>query len=78
MSSGLPALAGTYLGATTIRPGEFNIPGTFVGLLFVSVTVSGLTLLGIEAWVQPVFTGGALVAAVLVAHWFQKLATKGS
>ena len=74
----LPALAGTYLGATTIRPGEFNIPGTFVGLLFVSVTVSGLTLLGIEAWVQPVFTGGALVAAVLVAHWFQKLATKGS
>ncbi|MEY4982467.1 MAG: hypothetical protein RIR62_733 [Pseudomonadota bacterium] len=72
----LPALAGTYLGATTIRPGEFNIPGTFVGLLFVSVTVSGLTLLGVEAWVQPVFTGGALVAAVLVAHWFQKLATK--
>lgn len=72
----LPALAGTYLGATTIRPGEFNIPGTFVGLLFVSVTVSGLTLLGVEAWVQPVFTGGALVAAVLVAQWFQKLATK--
>ena len=72
----LPALAGTYLGATTIRPGEFNVPGTFVGLLFVSVTVSGLTLLGVEAWVQPVFTGGALVAAVLVAHWFQKLATK--
>jgi ribose/xylose/arabinose/galactoside ABC-type transport system permease subunit len=72
----LPALAGTYLGATTIRPGEFNIPGTFIGLLFVSVTVSGLTLLGVEAWVQPVFTGGALVAAVLIAHWFQKLATR--
>lgn len=72
----LPALAGTYLGATTIRPGEFNIPGTFVGLLFVGVTVSGLTLLGVAAWIQPVFTGGALVAAVLVAHWFQKLATR--
>lgn len=73
----LPALAGTYLGATTIRPGEFNIPGTFVGLLFVGVTVSGLTLLGVEAWVQPVFTGGSLVAAVLVARWFQMLAAKG-
>ena len=72
----LPALAGTYLGATTIRPGEFNIPGTFVGLLFVGVTVSGLTLLGVEAWVQPVFTGGSLVAAVLVARWFQMLAAK--
>jgi ribose transport system permease protein len=72
----LPALAGTYLGATTIRPGEFNIPGTFVGLLFVSVTVSGLTLWGVEPWIQPVFTGGALVAAVLIAHLFQKLATK--
>jgi ribose/xylose/arabinose/galactoside ABC-type transport system permease subunit len=74
----LPALAGTYLGATTIRPGEFNIPGTFVGLLFVSVTVSGLTLFGIAAWVQPVFSGCALVAAVLIAHWFQKLAAAGS
>ena len=74
----LPALAGTYLGATTIRPGEFNIPGTFIGLLFVSVAVSGLTLLGVDAWVQPVFTGGALVAAVLIAHWFQKLASKDS
>jgi ribose transport system permease protein len=73
----LPALAGTYLGATTIRPGEFNIPGTFIGLLFVGVTVSGLTLLGVEAWVQPVFTGGSLVAAVLVARWFQMLAAKG-
>lgn len=72
----LPALAGTYLGATTIRPGEFNIVGTFVGLLFVGVTISGLTLLGVEAWVQPVFTGGALVAAVLVAHGFQRLATR--
>lgn len=72
----LPALAGTYLGATTIRPGEFNIPGTFIGLLFVGVTVSGLTLLGVEAWVQPVFTGGSLVAAVLVARWFQLLATR--
>jgi ribose transport system permease protein len=74
----LPALAGTYLGATTIRPGEFNIPGTFVGLLFVGATVSGLTLLGVESWVQPVFTGGALVVAVLIAHWFHRLAAKGS
>jgi ribose transport system permease protein len=72
----LPALAGTYLGATTIRPGEFNIPGTFIGLLFVGVTVSGLTLLGVEAWVQPVFTGGSLVAAVLISRWFQRLAAR--
>jgi ribose transport system permease protein len=70
----LPALAGTYLGATTIRPGQINIPGTFVGLLFVSVTVSGLTLLGLPAWVQPVFSGSALIVAVLIAHWFQMLA----
>lgn len=74
----LPALAGTYLGATTIRPGEFNIPGTFVGLLFVGATVSGLTLLGVESWVQPVFTGGALIAAVLIAYWFHQLAAKDS
>lgn len=70
------ALSRRSTGRGSPRAINSAIPGTFVGLLFVSVTVSGLTLFGVEAWVQPVFTGGALVAAVLIAHWFQKLATK--
>jgi hypothetical protein len=48
------------------------------GLLFVSVTVSGLTLFDMAVWVQLVFSGCALVAAVLIDHWFQKFTAAGS
>ncbi|GAA4691064.1 ABC transporter permease [Phytohabitans rumicis] len=59
-----PALAAAFLGATAVRPGFFNVIGTLIGVLFVSVAVSGLTLAGAQAWVSPVFNGAALLAAV--------------
>jgi len=59
-----PALAAAFLGATAVRPGFFNVVGTLIGVLFVSITVSGLTIAGAEAWVSPVFNGAALLAAV--------------
>jgi ribose/xylose/arabinose/galactoside ABC-type transport system permease subunit len=59
-----PALAAAFLGATAVRPGFFNVVGTMIGVLFVSVTVSGLTLAGAQAWVSPVFNGAALLSAV--------------
>jgi ribose transport system permease protein len=63
----LPALAAAFLGATTIRPGSFNVLGTLVGVFFVGVAVNGLTLAGAADWVQPVFNGGALVLAVALS-----------
>ncbi|MEU4222868.1 ABC transporter permease [Nonomuraea sp. NPDC026600] len=59
-----PALAAAFLGATAVRPGFFNVIGTLIGVLFVSVAVSGLTLAGAQAWVSPVFNGAALLAAI--------------
>jgi ribose/xylose/arabinose/galactoside ABC-type transport system permease subunit len=59
-----PALAAAFLGAAAVRPGFFNVVGTVIGVLFVSVAVSGLTLAGASAWVSPVFNGAALLAAV--------------
>jgi ribose/xylose/arabinose/galactoside ABC-type transport system permease subunit len=59
-----PALAAAFLGATAIRPGFFNVVGTVIGVLFVSVSVSGLTLSGASAWASPVFNGAALLVAV--------------
>ena len=35
----LPAYAGAFLGAACFRPGEFNIPGTVVGVLFLGTIV---------------------------------------
>jgi ribose/xylose/arabinose/galactoside ABC-type transport system permease subunit len=59
-----PALAAAFLGATAVRPGFFNVMGTIIGVLFVAVSVSGLTLSGAAAWVSPVFNGAALLVAV--------------
>lgn len=60
----LSALAAAFLGSTTIRPGQFNVPGTIVGVFLVAVSVNGLTLAGAAAWVDPVFNGAAVLLAV--------------
>lgn len=62
-----PALAAVFLGATAVQPGRFNVWGTVIGVVFVSVSVSGLTLAGADAWVNPVFNGVALLVAVAVS-----------
>lgn len=64
-----PALAAAFLGVTAVRPGFFNVVGTLIGVLLVSVAVSGLTLSGADAWVSPVFNGAALLVAVALSTW---------
>jgi ribose transport system permease protein len=64
-----PALAAAFLGATSVVPGFFNPIGTIIGVLFVSVSVSGLTLSGASAWVSPVFNGAALLVAVALSRY---------
>jgi len=59
-----PALAAVFLGATTIRPGRYNVWGTVIGIFTIAVAINGFTFLGAEAWVTPVFNGLALVFAV--------------
>lgn len=67
-----PALAAVFLGATAIRPGRFNVVGTLIGVLFVAVSVSGLTLAGSQSWVDDVFNGVALVIAVFVSTYLRR------
>ncbi|WP_250475165.1 ABC transporter permease [Caballeronia sp. GAFFF1] len=62
-----PALTAVFLGATMIKPGKYNVWGTVIGIFFVATSVSGLTLLGADVWVQPVFNGACLVAAVTLS-----------
>lgn len=60
----LPAFAGAFLGATTIRPGRFNAWGSFIAVYFLVTGISGLQMLGADSYVQDLFYGGALVIAV--------------
>ncbi|WP_084270097.1 ABC transporter permease [Patulibacter minatonensis] len=67
-----PALAAVFLGATTLRPGKYNVWGTIVGVFVVAVAVNGFTLLGADAWVTPVFNGASLLAAVMISTLFAR------
>lgn len=63
----LPALAAAFLGATTIKPGRYNIPGALAAVFFLAFSVNGLTLWGAKPWVSDLFNGVALIVAVGVA-----------
>lgn len=73
-----PALAAVFLGATTIRPGSYNVWGTVAGVFVVAVGVSGFTLLGAAAWLTDVFNGGALIIAVAVSTLAGQRRLKGA
>ncbi len=64
----LPAYAGAFLGVTTYKGGYYNVIGSIVGLLVLAVGFNGLSLLGVPFWIQPVFNGSVLLAAVLAAR----------
>jgi ribose transport system permease protein len=68
----LPALAAVFLGATTIKPGRFNVLGTLIAIFFIAAVTSGLTLAGVANWVNNVVNGTALIVGVamstLIAH----------
>ena len=64
----LPAFAGGFLGATTIKAGRYNVWGTVIAVLLLAVGTTGLQLLGAAAWVSDVFNGAALVLAVTLAR----------
>jgi ribose transport system permease protein len=66
-SIALPVLAVAFLGVTSIHPGRFNVPGTLLAVFFLATTVSGLSLIGVDNWVESAFNGAALLAAVALS-----------
>ena len=63
----LPAFAGAFLGATQIKPGRPNVPGTLIAVYLLATGVEGLQLAGAQEWVNDMFDGAALIVAVAVA-----------
>jgi len=63
----LPAYAGAFLGAACFRPGQFNIPGTVVGVLFLGTIGTGLTLLNLQTYLINLVQGAILIVAVLLS-----------
>jgi len=68
----LPAFAAAFLGATAISPGRFNAWGSLVAVYFLVTGITGLTILGIQTFVQNLFYGAALVLAVALSQLVRK------
>jgi len=68
----LPAFAAVFLGAAVFRPGEFNVLGTVIGVLFLGVIQTGLTMLNLETYLINLVQGGILITAVLVSRLGQR------
>ena len=64
----LDAYAAVFLGAAVFRPGQFNLPGTLLGVLFLRVVEVGLLLQQIDnSWIN-VSKGAILVFGVLLSQ----------
>jgi ribose transport system permease protein len=72
----LQAFTACFLGAVTLREGEFHIVGTVVGVALMTVTFSGLIILGVPGYAQTIANGAILVAALTFAGLARKAANR--
>ena len=62
----LPAYAAVFLGVTAIKPGRINALGALIAVYFLATGTAGLELLGTQSYIQQIFYGAALVAAITI------------
>jgi ribose transport system permease protein len=63
----LQAFTACFLGAVSLREGEFHIVGTVIGVALMTVTFSGLIILGVPGYAQTIANGVILIAALTFA-----------
>ena len=59
----LPAFAAAFLGAATLRRGEFHILGTLIGVYLIAAATSGFFIIGAPFYTQDFLSGALLIAA---------------
>jgi ribose transport system permease protein len=70
----LPAFAAAFLGSTQLKPGRFNVWGSILAIFVLATGVKGLELVTGKQWLNDMFNGVALIAAVAFALWRQRVA----
>ncbi|MCW2951993.1 MAG: ABC-type transporter, integral rane subunit [Conexibacter sp.] len=68
----LPAYAAVFLGSTQLKPGRFNVWGTLIAVYVLATGVQGLQFVTGVQWLNDMFNGVALLAAVAFAGWRQR------
>lgn len=69
----IPAFAAAFLGATTIRPGRYNVWGAVLAVYTIETAISGLQQIGVGQWIEKVVEGGALLGAIALSGWALRL-----
>jgi ribose transport system permease protein len=64
----LPAYAGVFIGAATLRSGQFHIFGTLIGVLFMQTIQTGLIIMNYSAYIANIIQGTVLIVAVLLSR----------
>ncbi|BCT78080.1 sugar ABC transporter permease [Sinomonas cyclohexanicum] len=62
----LTAIAAVVIGGAALSGGKGTVRGTLLGAFVIGFLAAGLTIVGISAYVQTVFTGAVIVLAVLL------------
>lgn len=73
----LPAFAAVFLGSTQFTPGKVNVWGTLLAVYVLATGVKGLQFVTGVAWLNDMFSGVALIAAVAFAVWRQRTGGRG-
>ena len=71
----LDAFGAAFIGAATVRIGQFHIGGTLVGVLIVVVAVNGLVILMVPGYFTDMIKGMILLLAILLSGVAGKLVT---
>jgi ribose transport system permease protein len=69
----LTSFAAAFVGSTVLREGQFHILGTLIGGITVAAGFNGLALIGVPSFVQFLFQGLLLIAAVALSSGGRRL-----
>jgi len=65
----LPAYAAAFLGTTVVRSATPHMLGSLLGAATLGILANGLTILNVPSFLQDMFTGAIVVAAVVSQKW---------
>ncbi|MBN2375334.1 MAG: ABC transporter permease [Sedimentisphaerales bacterium] len=69
----LQAIAAVVIGGTSLMGGRGSVIGSFFGVLIIAILSTGLDQIGAEEYVKRIITGSAIVAAVVLDYYRNRL-----
>ena len=69
----LEAYTAAFLGAVTLRNGEFHVLGTFFGVLYLQITFNGIAQMGWPTYWPDIVRGAVLIVAVSASGIIRRL-----